>query len=213
WAPSESLLYSARGEAPNEPERIYRLAPGSDRGQSLSDGPDGETLPAWTPSGKGLVFAELRRSQPRLMVRPLDDRPRALAGAQDGDTEPTVLPGSATRAPHLYVLGRRVFSLPTPRLIEQELLLPLDELARQLSLELKPENDRFLLSSPQHSIIVEPVTGEVAINTAVGPERRGLVPPPQTVAGVVMVPLRQLAELFGLKTSWDAGTRTMRVGG
>ncbi|NUQ02031.1 MAG: PD40 domain-containing protein [Armatimonadetes bacterium] len=26
WAPSESLLYSARGEAPNEPERLYRLA-------------------------------------------------------------------------------------------------------------------------------------------------------------------------------------------
>ncbi len=212
WAPSAKLLFSARERAGSGIDQLYLLAPDAEKPQPVTEGPETATQAAWTPLG-GLVYVAARRGQPRLRLRGPDGEDQALAFSLDGDSEPTVLPGPSRRAPQIYVLGRRSYYLPAPRLVDGDVLIPAGDLATQLGLSMSVTDEKVHLTSPRLTVLVDAVAGNVTVNTAVGPQTSALVPPPATVAKVVMMPLGALAKVFGLTAEWQPDERVLRIGG
>ncbi len=210
WAPAPTLLFTAKSEGVEPVERIYRLDPAAGgQPQELTSGLDPAILPVWAPLGNGFVYAETRRNQPRLMVRGLDGQGQSLPGATDGDSEPTIVPGPARRLPQIYVLGRRSFYLPVARLVGEDVLVPAPDLAKQLGLKIAVDGGTVMLSSPKDTF---QIAGDGTV-TAEGAADRKIEPAPGLLAGVVMLPLRATAALYGFTSEYQPQTRVLRIGG
>ncbi|MCC7492595.1 MAG: PD40 domain-containing protein [Fimbriimonadaceae bacterium] len=211
WSPHQELLFTARGEGlDNTIDRIYRVAADGGQVQELTSGQDPATMAIPTPGGAGFVYVETRRSQPRLLVRAWDGRPVTLPGTTDGDSEPTILPGPLRRVPTVWVLGRRSFYLPTPVLLEGDILVPFAELAKQLALQPVTEGDWLILPAPTRRVAINAATGEVKVDNG---DPEPLQPAPRMVANVPLVPLRAIAERLGLIVEWQERARLLRIGG
>lgn len=212
WAPSGRILYSAPSEGAEPVQRVYMIDPGHGP-EELTSGLDGAQMPTWSPHANGFVYVESRHEQSRLMFRKLGGNATPVPGTQNGDVEPAVLPGPSTRAPQIYVLGQRSFYLPVPILRDDDVLIPAAELADQLGLFMKVEGDKLVFTNPDREITIDPAQRQAEVNTKVGQEIQPLVPGPELVAGVVMLPLKHVAALFGLHTEWQDEARILRIGG
>jgi Tol biopolymer transport system component len=206
WAPAERLLYSARAGNSGRDE-LFVVAPDGGKPQLLSDGLDSESLAVWTGDGQQFVYIESSNNQTRLKTRGPGVRGKLVAGTQSGDGDPSVLPGLARRAPQVFVRGRRSFYLPTPRLVGEDLLVPVADLAGQLGLTVAVDVDGVTLAQGEKRAKLS-LDGKVAL----GEVTKEVVPSPLTVAGVMLAPARAVAEWFGFASEWRGETRVLRLG-
>lgn len=209
WAPSESLLFTSRRD--DEPlDRLFRIVPGEAEPVAVTDGFDGGAAGVWTGTRGGIIYLARRNDQSRIAV--LDgEQSTALSGLRESDTEPAVLPGPANRAAQLTILGRRSYYLPCPQIAGDDVLVPLPELAKQLSLTIKAQGQTVSVSSPTITIAFDVPAGSAVVTTLAGDETRPLLPAPRTVDGVLLVPLKTVATWLGLPVDWRPGERLLRV--
>jgi len=95
--------------------------------------------------------------------------------------------------------------------VDGDVLVPLPDLARQLSLTVKSEGPTMTISSPTVAVALDLATGLASVTTPTGPETRPLQPATLTIDGVLLVPLRTLATWFGLQAQWQPAERILRV--
>ncbi len=208
WSPQRDLLVGAREPGGNL-ERLYRLDPaGARRLDELTTGPDEEIFGTWTFGLPGLLYVERRGASLRIAQRPLGGAAQSIAGVADGDSEPALLPGPSRRVAQVFVFGRRSFYLPAPILLDGEVLIPAPDLAAQLGLRMEPEPNRITLRREGKTVILDLLTNEVIS----GEETRLLGINCEEVGGVRMLPLRAVAEEFGLRSDWREESRILRVG-
>jgi len=209
WAPSADLLFASRTE--DDPlDRLYRITPGAAEAVTITDGFDGGLAGLWTGVGDGILYLERRNDQSRPAFFD-DGRSEPLNGLRDSDAELALLPGQTRRAAQITVLGRRSYYLPTPEVAGEDVLVPLPDVAKQLSLTVESEGDTVTVSSPTISIAINPATGQANLSTPAGPDTRPLQPKPKAVDGVLLVPLKTLATWYGLRAEWKPAERTLRI--
>ena len=209
WAPSADLLFTSR-EPDDTLDRLYRVSPDQGEAVELTAGFDGGAAGLWTGTGDGILYLEKRNETSRIAFL-AQGQSQAVTGLRDGDAEVALLPGPSHRAAQITVLGRRSYYLPTPVIAELDVLVPLPDLAVQLGLEVKDEGETVTIASPTVSITIDPGVGQATVATATGPEDRAILPRPETIGGVLMLPLKTIAEWFGLRVEWKPAERLLRI--
>ena len=211
WAPSEQILFTAYRAGQQRSEALYTVDPGGSSPRELSSARGEETFGTWGYGPAGYVYVEADNDRQQLMVRALDQPAQRVRNTQEGDSDPTVVPGPERRAPWIYIQGQRSFYLPTPLVRGKQVLLPLPDLARQLgwSPQVDEESETVVLTAQQQQVVVSGRTQTVEANGV----RVPLEPPLELVGGTRMVPIASLAEALGVRFEWRPETRILRVYG
>ncbi len=207
WAPGANLLLGARVTEAQVRDELYEIRPEPGTPRRLTEGLDGETAGAWLPEVAGLLCSQVSRSASRPIVRTLDGTGSLVPGTESGDLEPTLIPGPSRRAPTVYVRNRRSFYLPAPRIVGDDVLLPLQALAPQIGWMVTPEGATLRLTMGDRELDLDPTTG--ALSSGDAPLL--LNPLPVLIDQALLVPVGALAEHLALTVDWNPTARVLRV--
>jgi len=207
WSPGPDLIISARSTGTTTHDALYALKPEAGKPRQLTQGLDNEVCGSWLPRGGGLLATQVNRTASRPILRLLDGATKPLPGTEAGDSDPCLVPGRGSRAPQVYVGGRRSFYLPTGQLVDNDVLLPLGELAKQLGWALAPEGEKLKLSKGAVSLMLNPADGALTA----GETTTALSPAPRMVGGALMAPARALAGALEARCEWDEQARVLRL--
>lgn len=208
WAPGANLLISSRTTDASTRDALHEVKPeAGSKPRQLTEGLDNELCGSWLPSGLGLLATQVGRNVSRPILRLLAGGARPLPGLDTGDADPCLVPGPGSRAPQVYVGGRRSFYLPTAQVAEDDVLLPLGELARQLGWQVTAEGADLKLAKGQLTRLLTTADGSLRVGETV----LRLSPAPRLLAGALLVPARALAEALEARCEWNPQARVLRL--
>lgn len=88
-----------------------------------------------------------------------------------------------------------------PVVVEETVLVPVREVAEKMGLEVGWDDPSDTVTLKKDNFYIELVIGSTKVKTSSG--EKTLTVPPQIINGRTMVPLRFIAEVLGLKVSWN----------